>query len=149
MRLHRQTGMFEFIRLIPITERPLAWQFQPKRETPRCPNQCISCQTALRPGNCFIKNAVYLITCQICDSVYVGQSSRTIRSRIIEHYKNTTSHVFLHMQSHGQDQQHNFKWKIACTHPYLDERIAIESLLIRRQNNLMNGCEGAITLPFL
>jgi hypothetical protein len=144
MHLHRQTGMFQFIRLIPITERPLAWQFQPKRETPACSNQCISCQTAMRPTCCYTKNAVYLIYCQICQCVYVGQSRR-----ILEHTKSTTSHVFAHMQSHGPDQHSNFKWKIACTHPYLDERTAIESLIIKRQSNLMNGCEGINTLSFL
>jgi predicted GIY-YIG superfamily endonuclease len=43
----------------------------------------------------------YRVDCSICHKIYIGQTSRTIRRRIIEHNNDPTSHIFQHMQSHA------------------------------------------------
>jgi len=96
------------------------------------------------------KNVVYRITCQLCQATYIGQTERTIRSRIIEHSKTASSHVHLHMTSiHGVSNQLQFKWQILATNRHTGTRLAIEALHIHKQPHLMNGCEGARLLPFL
>jgi hypothetical protein len=85
----------------------------------------------------------------VCNAIYIGQSGRTIRSRIIEHMNDTNSHVHMHMITHGSHHKKNFQWNIRATHPWHSERVAIEALLIKVNTNLMNGCEGARLLQFL
>ena len=149
IQLHKRSGMNDIIRLIFTTEKPLARQFRPKPAIPPCPPNCIACVTAMNSGCCFTKYAVYLITCDLCSQHYIGETERTIRSRIIEHTKTKTSHVYAHMQSHGNDHLSSFKWKILATHPNTTTRLAIESINIKKHNNLMNGCAGVNILPFL
>jgi hypothetical protein len=142
--------MADKIRLIFTTAKPLAWQFRPKREHPTCPPpQCISCMTGENPGCCFVKNVVYKISCSLCHKVYIGQTERTARSRIIEHTKQASSHVFTHMSTHGPSSSTRFSWKILATHPYTTTRLAIEALFIQRENSIINGCEGMKTLDFI
>ncbi len=150
LRLRQAAGLSDMVRIIFTTERPLAWQFRPKHEFVPCPPQCIACHTAERPGYCFTKMAVYQITCQVCQAIYIGQTDRTIRSRVEEHSKVHSSHVYLHMLTHGDGNCTKFKWRILRTHPHLTTRLAVEALYIRQaQERLMNGCEGAQLLPFL
>jgi hypothetical protein len=150
LKLAKKTGHADSIRFIFTTERPLSWQFRPKADTQKCPNDCIACLTAEKSDTCFIKYAVYLITCNICDMVYVGQTERTMRSRIAEHTKCIQSHVFMHLQTHSKNQQKNFHWKVLTTQKVYNTRLAIESLFIQHyKGRLMNGCESIRLLPFL
>lgn len=147
-RLHQQSGMANTIRLIFTTERPLSWQFRPPRETQECPPGCLGCKTAVKPA-CFLKAAVYEVTCSVCGAKYIGQTERTMRSRILEHLKTPTSHVYAHMQTHGANHQTSLTWRVLTTHNYTATRLALEALYIRRTGNKMNGCEGMDLLPFL
>lgn len=150
LQLRRDTGLNERIRVIFTTERPLGWQFRPQHETPPCPENCVACRTAERTGRCFTKDAVYWVSCKICGAVYIGQTNRTMRSRITEHSKTATSHVFQHMESHGLRAREEFVWKVLATHRYTSARLAMEALFIRRsQAALMNGCDGMRLLSFL
>jgi hypothetical protein len=145
---HR-TGMHEQLRIVFLTERSLGWQFRPKHEVYQCPDDCTACATATRPTTCFTKNAIYKIQCSVCSAIYIGQTSRTMRSRISEHSKTPASHVFQHMRTHGPGNHMRFQWSVVTTHPYASNRLAIEALQIKRERNLMNGCEGSTLLPFL
>jgi hypothetical protein len=152
VQLYKRTGMRDKIRLIFATERPLAWHFRPNHETPACPAGCIACTTAEVPNSCFTKKAVYKVTCALCNATYIGQTDRTMRSRIIEHSKDNFSHVHLHMESHSASNPNwnkQFKWRVLATHPYTTTRLAIEALFIKKQGSLMNGCEGSRLLPFI
>jgi hypothetical protein len=149
MQLCKRTGMAEKIRIIFTTERSLAWQFRPPHEKPACPVNCIACQTAERPATCFTKNVVYKVACSLCNAVYVGQTERTIRSRIQEHTKSSNSHVYQHMAAHSPASSTSFRWRILATHPHTNTRLAMEALHIKAASNLMNGCEGAPILPYL
>ena len=148
-KLYDRTGVRDKIRLIFTTEKALACQFRPKPVIPSCPVDCIACITAIKGGCCFTKFAVYLIICDVCGQQYIGETERTIRSRITEHTKATTSQVYSHMLLHGNEHLSAFKWRILATHPNTVTRLAIESLNIKQHTNLMNGCAGVTTLPFL
>jgi hypothetical protein len=139
------------VRLILTTEKSLGWQFRPRHESYQCPVECIACRTASKPGMCYAKNAVYQVDCQVCDAVYMGQTGRTMRSRIIEHAKGPQSHVYTHMSGHGRDNSLRFKWRILDSHRYLSMHLAREAMHIKRfpNSSLMNGCDGTLILPFL
>ena len=47
-----------------------------------------------------MKNIVYRITCNQCNSSYIGETHRTYRTRILEHLKSDSSNVFRHLISH-------------------------------------------------
>jgi hypothetical protein len=150
LRLCRRTGLTEHLRLIFTTERSNAWQFRPRHEIQSCPSNCMACATSERPSSCFRKNSVYRVTCVLCGARYVGQTDRTMRSRIIEHIQTSSSHVHQHMvDTHGEVNRMQFKWRVIGSHPHTRTRLAIEALFIRREGNLMNGCEGTVILPYL
>jgi hypothetical protein len=149
-KLANRTGQANNVRFIFTTERPLSWQFRPKTVMQKCPDNCIACLTAEKADSCFIKYAVYLISCNLCDKVYVGQTERTIRSRVAEHTKCTQSHVYKHLQIHNNNPENAFHWKVLTTQAVNNTRLAIESLFIHQyKDKLMNGCESIRLLPFL
>ncbi len=88
---------------------------------------------------------------QVCGAVYVGQTRRTMRSRIVEHAKGPESHVHTHMMGHNRDNSLCFKWRILDIRGYLSTRLAMEAMHIKRftNNSLMNNCDGAVISPFL
>lgn len=61
---------------------------------------CIYCASSFN-NDCFCKFCVYFVSCNTCDASYVGETSRTIRSRLREHVTSPTSHVFQHLRSHS------------------------------------------------
>ena len=149
LKHQKKTCLEDKIRIVFTTESPLSWQFRPKTRPPPCPPNCIACSTSEKTGSCFKKNVVYRIKCDICSAIYIGQTERTVRTRIIEHCKVSASHVYQHLLSHGIDCVTSFKWRIVTSHSHIITRLALESLHIKNSNNIMNGCEGMHTLPFL
>ena len=84
-----------------------------------------------------------MITCGVCGMVYVGETNRTIRSRIKEHTNNMSSLVFLHMSNH--DDSLEFKWTIIDRVPDTSERKTMETIVIndlRNKYSLINGYLG-------
>ena len=151
-RLLRQTGMHEEVRVVFTTERPLSRQFRPRFKPMTCPATCATCLTARKPGMCYTKNAIYEITCDICGDTYIGQTKRTMRSRINEHTKSKESLVFQHMSIHGTSTSARFRWRVITTEACTTTRLSIEALQIAQQTTrgrLMNGCSGTATLPCL
>ncbi len=78
--------------------------------------------------------------------VYVGETGRTIGSRIKEHLKMDNQTVHKHIESHksGRPDQSDTSWKILHRNiAYQDERKCIEAFEIhKRSENIMNGCIG-------
>jgi hypothetical protein len=149
-QLCRATGLDNKLRIIYITAKSLAWQFRGERDNMICPPKCSACRTACMQGKCFTKFCVYHITCNICGASYVGQTERTIRTRIHEHLTSKISHVYLHMMSHSESTVEGFKWRIIATERCNKTRLAIEAMHIHRNlANIMNGCEGKYILPYL
>jgi hypothetical protein len=82
-----------------------------------------------------------------CGRVYVGETGRTIGSRIKEHLKMDKQTVYKYIESHtsGRPDQSIIIWKILHKNVrYQDQRKCIEAFEIRNrsENFIMNGCIG-------
>ena len=141
LRLSRNTGMAGKVRLIFQTEKSLAWSFRKPRVPQKCDTGCIACKTSLKPKTCFTKCVVYHITCNLCNKFYIGQTNRTIRSRILEHTKSPSSSVYKHMFNHNPHSLCNFTWKILTTITCNQTRLIAEALYINNTPNLFNDCK--------
>ena len=55
-------------------------------EPPQCPGRsnCLACMAGLQ-GKCGTKNVVYRLECVICSKVYIGETKRPVRDRLMEH----------------------------------------------------------------
>ena len=73
-RLLHNTELDKKIRLIFTTEKNLGLSLRVKKEHLRCQSECISCPTAEIKGACFVVFVVYLVKCNLCGAVYVGQT---------------------------------------------------------------------------
>ncbi len=150
MQAYRRTKLTKNLRLIFTSEKPLSRRFRPKFQAFECPHNCLACATAEKSNCCFLKDVIYKISCGLCSDVYIGQTARTIRSRILEHIKDDNSHVRQHMLAHGVDQLKKFSWRIVGSQRDTTTRLAMESLHIRDNRNIvMNGCEGISLMHFL
>ena len=67
--------------------------FTPPKEKQSCPTNCETSTCLVKPNKCLTKHAVSKITCSFCEKVYIGESGRTIDSRIKEHRMNKQSFV--------------------------------------------------------
>ncbi len=126
--------------------RPSSRVFAPPRDRASCRDNCKTCKSASKPKQCLTKNVIYEITCTCCGMVYVGETGRTIGSRIKEHLKMDKQTVYKHIESHksGRPDQFDISWKILHRNiAYQDERKCIEAFEIhKRSENIMNGCIG-------
>ena len=145
-RIHRRLKLHDTIRLVFTTEKSLSWLFRKCKPIQVCNSSCISCSTSEKPKNCFVKFAVYKITCKICNSIYIGQTSRIMRNRILEHVNKGDTHVSFHIASHNpQASSNSISWRVLATEPSYYKRIALEALFIEkhsRYHTLINGCKG-------
>lgn len=69
--------------------------FTPPKEKQSCPPNCETCTCSVKRNKCLT-----LITCSFCEKVYIGESGRTIDSRIKEHRMNKQSIVQLTTAKH-------------------------------------------------
>ena len=72
--------------------------FAPLREKLNCLD-CETCKLAIEPNRCLTKNVVYEITCSTCGTMYIGETGRTIGSRIKEHLTMGKQMVYKHVKS--------------------------------------------------
>ena len=135
----RRTGL-ENIRLHFDKGPSLSKIFAPRKEKLSCSDNCDTCKLAIKANLCKIKNTIYLINCLHCHLVYVGETGRTIRSRIKEHLRMDKQTIHVHLiRTHNFDPQSEstLSWKILHSNiNYLYEREVIEALEIR------NYCAG-------
>ena len=61
--------------------------FAPSREKRNCPDDCETCKLTLKTNCCFTKHVVYQIMCSNCNIRYIGETGRTVGSRIKEHLR--------------------------------------------------------------
>ena len=64
-------------------------QRQSKRRPGRPREDCISCRAGLKETHCDRQFAVYSLTCTICSKEYIGETQRSIRARVQEHFTDT------------------------------------------------------------
>jgi len=88
-------------------------------------------------------NLVYKLTCRDCDATYVGQTGRTLKTRISEHRnhinRNTNTHSVI--TEHRTKFSHEFNWdnvEILDRERFLSKRLISEMIYIKRQKNSLN-----------
>ena len=80
--------------------------------------------------------------------MYIGETGRTIGSRIKEHLSMDKQTVFKHIMSHkskkDKPNQEDITWRIIHKNiRYNDERKCIEAIEIQKHSGeIMNGCIG-------
>ena len=118
------------------------------RGLPNCPSGCRSCLSSARPNQCWKKHVIYQITCNKCGKIYIGETGRTIRSRILEHQSRSDSTVFQHMISHNDINPTDFSWRILFIMPNSFNRLILESISQNKYapDQLMDG-NTTINLP--
>ena len=68
--------------------------FHPPKEKPICDISCSFCKRSAKPNSCFLKNVVYKVSCNLCNSTYIGQTHRLIKTRLAEHLKQPNSAIY-------------------------------------------------------
>jgi len=89
-------------------------------------------------------NVVYKINCSDCDASYVGQTERTLNTRVNEHKshirRNTTQ--FSVITDHKQKSKHEFDWdnvKILDVESNCNKRLISEMIHIKKQKDGLNA----------
>ena len=104
---------------------------------------CDTCGSSTRTNQCLTKNCVYKIKCSHCDTVYIGETSRTIGSRIKEHIRMVKQTVYSHLIKHNKPSMQDISWGTLHRNIHdIRTRKIIEALEIRKHENVMNGCNG-------
>lgn len=109
--------------------------------------ECNFCRINTGKGNCFSKNVVYMIKCLLCESFYIGETSRTMRSRLREHLGVSTSNVFEHLsKKHNVNPDtHHITWSILHFHvSNYDVRRRVETSEIRSRRPAINSQHASI-----
>ena len=98
-----------------------------------------------KPDKLDKSGVVYQINCQDCDSVYVGETERNLRKRIVEH-KRESSPVGAHMK----ERRHSFEVddiKIIDNEDKWFQRGVKEAIHIHSLNPSLNRDRGRHILP--
>ena len=80
---------------VTFTSRKLLSYLKPKSD-PTCKQNCKFCASKTHYQTCQTKNIVYKIVCNLCREFNIGETSRTIQSRLKEHCKMRSSQVYQH-----------------------------------------------------
>ena len=87
---------------------------------------------------------VYIIECTHCHLVYIGETSRTVGSRIKEHVRMEKQTIYQNLIKHTNTPMlKEISWDILHNNiPQHQTRKIIEALGIRKKNTetIMNGC---------
>ena len=131
-----------------MTGRPSSRVFAPSREKLNCPDDCETCKLDIELNRCLTKNVVYEITCSTYRTMYIGETGRTIGSRIKEYLTMDKQTVYKHLKSHKNSMRKDLvtTWKILHTNfKNHGERKCIEALEIKSHyGKIMNGCIGRL-----
>ena len=148
LNLVRRAGLSDFVSLWFDCGKPLRRIFQPPKETLTCNTNCNTCICNTSTFNqCLLKNVIYEITCGLCPKIYIGESSRQVKYRILEHSNtnNKSSAVVQHFASDHQSSDVSIKWRLLHSglHSF-EKRLILEAHYIGKvpANILMNGCNG-------
>ena len=118
--------------------KTLAGILKPKKEKLCTKTNCKFCEAG--QGDCWTKECVYLIKCLTCDSFYIGETKRTMRSRLREHMSSESSLVHEHLKSHSRSPKlDDIRWNVL--HARLDNwslRRRVELSEIQKRNPDIN-----------
>ena len=149
MAIVRRSGI-KNVKICFLNGKPLSKVFSAPKDRMNCPEECKTCKSAKDLNNCFKKNVVYEICCSHCGSLYVGETGRTIGSRIKEHLKMKNQAVYKHIMNHKREKEQpsysDITWKIIYGNIQNHrQRNCIEAMEIQKHSgNIMNGCVGRV-----
>ena len=149
MAIVRRSGI-KNVKICFLNGKPLSKVFSAPKDRMNCPEECETCKSAKDLNNCFKKNVVYEICCSHCGSLYVGETGRTIGSRIKEHLKMNKQTVYKHIMNHKREKEQpshsDITWKIIYGNIQNHrQRKCIEAMEIQKHSgNIMNGCVGRV-----
>ena len=94
--------------------------------------------------DCNCKFVVYFIECCLCSATYVGETKRSMRSRLSEHLASPTSQVFSHLTNqHAHAEPGSISWSILHAGvTRCDVRRRLEFYEIRSHSPLLNVQQG-------
>ena len=76
-------------------------------------------------------------------TVYIGETRRTVGSRIKEHIRMVKQTVYSHLINHNKPSMQDISWEILHRNNHdIRMRKTIEALEIRKHEKVMNGCIG-------
>ena len=88
------------------------------------------------------RGAVYEIPCADCDSVYIGETGRSLKDRIKEHkYAVNRGDMKNGVAAHAWYSQHQVDWssaKVRTVEPFLWKRKVLEAIHIQREASTSN-----------
>ena len=140
----RRTSLTDHVSLHFDSGKSLRKYFHPPKQRLTCNNQCDTCKISEKKNHCYCKNVIYKINCLLCDRVYIGETSRCIKTRIKEHLPTKTSAVYNHFLDCHNDTRKQISWSILHfgLHNF-KKRMIVEAMHIRKhRHSLMNGCQG-------
>ena len=73
----------------------LSFSFRPKKEHIFCNTECRLCPMAEKHDICNKKNIIYIITCSLCSKVYIDETKRFIKQRMLEHLARTFINIII------------------------------------------------------
>ena len=142
----KRTGISN-IRVYYVNGRTSASVFKAPKDKQLCPDNCDTCSAAKVAKRCLVKNCVYKIDCRHCHLIYIGESSRTIGSRLTEHIRMQKHTVYVHLATHKKSPSlGDISWEV-LHHDIqaFNTRKIVEALEIRKhENNIINGCMGRV-----
>ena len=142
----KRTGISN-IRVYYVNGRTSAIVFKAPKDKQRCPDNCDTCSAAKVAKRCLVKNCVYKIDCRHFHLIYIGESSRTIGSRLKEHIRMQKQTVYVHLATHKKSPSlSDISWEVLHNHiQAFNTRKIVEALEIRKhEHNIMNGCMGRL-----
>ena len=115
----------------------------------KCLNQkCEICPKITTKGkNCLVKNIVYKVKCNICNGIYIGESSRTAHQRLGEHLRyarhpNTKSNseqaLAVHYTNNHKDATPDLSFDILTVQPNTSRRKIYEAMFIYQHKPQIN-----------
>jgi hypothetical protein len=145
-KLIRRCGLTDIL-AVSFKSLTLSSLLRPRRPSFCLVNNCKFCLISKNGEDCHCKFVVYFIECRLCSAAYVGETKRTMRSRLREHLASPTSHVFQHLTgTHARAEPGDLTWSIlhAGVTRY-DVRRRLEFYEIRSRNPLLNVQQSLLT----
>ena len=134
-----------------IHEKFLEQQQREKKRPGKPRDDCISCQAGIKTTECDKKGAIYLLACNLCSEEYIGESQRTIRTRLLEHQSDARKrskdtpwgeHMRKHHTDVTVDKAPVFRARILAIERNVSNRKAREAIEIRDRRPAINRNKG-------
>ena len=110
--------------------------------TPGCSKtDCLGCKDKRGEGGiCHKRNVNYQISCQKCEKVYIGETSKNLYTRALQHVQNSKeeeSFMEKHFKDEHRGEEKQFAAKVTHTNKDCLTRQIREGVLIRRADKTL------------